>query len=210
MNTSDRIRTLRTQKGWTQQELAEATGVDLRTIQRMESGRSISSHTLKGAAAALEVSLEALHGRSDGEPEPNPPGEFLRRITNGAELVTVIEGTYALGPSYDTPADEGEAGLISGFVGLLQDYGDTLDGLEASQRVHAVFTLQQELDTLETAGLWVFGARISRRIRLATANGDEVMTWPVAAIKIVAKTSPEIVRVRGDEKVFDRTGDTGW
>jgi DNA-binding XRE family transcriptional regulator len=41
VNTSDRIRKLRIQKGWTQQELAEASGVDLRTIQRMEAGQSV-------------------------------------------------------------------------------------------------------------------------------------------------------------------------
>ena len=115
MNTSDRIRKLRTQKGWTQQELAEASGVDLRTIQRLESGQSVSSHTLKGVAAALGVSLEALRGGSDDEPKPNPPGEFLPRITSGVELVAAIEGTCALGPSYDTPSDDEEVDLISAF-----------------------------------------------------------------------------------------------
>ncbi len=205
MNTSDRIRQLRDQRGWTQNELAEASKVDIRTIQRLESGQPVSSHTLKQVAGSLGVSLEAL--RLENQPTPNPSGEFLLRIARADELVAIIDGTYALAPQYGTPNNEQEADLIAGFLGSVQDYVDILDELEASQRVYAVFSLQQELDALEKGGLWVFGSRITQRIHLATASGDEVLNWPVAAIKIVPKTSSEIMQVRGDDKVFSQTND---
>lgn len=42
------IRVLRQQKGWTQADLAEASGLSIRTIQRLESGESIAKgHSLK-------------------------------------------------------------------------------------------------------------------------------------------------------------------
>ncbi len=200
MNTSDRIRRLRDQRGWTQQELAEASKVDIRTIQRLESGHSVLPHTLKLVAAALGVSLEDL--RLESQPNSNPVGEFLRRIARADELVAIIDGTYAFAPQYDTPNNEHEADLVAGFLSNIQDCSDIMDELDASQRVHAVFSLQQELNALEADGFWVFGSKITRRVRLATANGDEVLNWPIAAIRIVPNTSSEIIQIRGDDKIF--------
>jgi DNA-binding XRE family transcriptional regulator len=58
----DRIRELREQRAWTQVHLADASGVSLRTIQRLERLHSCSSETLLSLAAALDVDVQQLTG----------------------------------------------------------------------------------------------------------------------------------------------------
>jgi transcriptional regulator with XRE-family HTH domain len=56
----DRVRMLREQRCWTQAHLAEASGVSLRTIQRLERLHSCSGETLMALAAALGVDVREL------------------------------------------------------------------------------------------------------------------------------------------------------
>ncbi len=61
MALDQRIVAARKQKGLTQEELADATNVTVRTIQRIESGESMPrAFTIKAIAAALDTSYEAL------------------------------------------------------------------------------------------------------------------------------------------------------
>lgn len=58
------IQKMRLQRGWSQQQLADAAGLSARTIQRIEGGASASTETLKSIAAVFEVDFSTL------EPEP--------------------------------------------------------------------------------------------------------------------------------------------
>lgn len=49
-------------RGWSQQQLADASGLSLRTVQRIESGNPPSLETLKSLASAFETSIEDLQG----------------------------------------------------------------------------------------------------------------------------------------------------
>jgi transcriptional regulator with XRE-family HTH domain len=51
---------LRQKRGWTQERLAEAAGVGLRTVQRVEAGQDASLETLTLVADALRVSVRDL------------------------------------------------------------------------------------------------------------------------------------------------------
>ncbi|MBU1619827.1 MAG: helix-turn-helix transcriptional regulator [Gammaproteobacteria bacterium] len=59
------IRQLRTEKGWTQQHLADICAVSLRTIQRVEVHGIASLETSKALAAAFEVNRESLLGEEE-------------------------------------------------------------------------------------------------------------------------------------------------
>ena len=62
----DRIRVLRKAKGWTQDDLAEATNIHRVTIAQYESGKVIPKSTsLKRLADALEVDAGYLLGDDD-------------------------------------------------------------------------------------------------------------------------------------------------
>lgn len=54
------LRTIRTEKNWTQAHLADACGIQLRTIQRIESAQGASADTLAAISAGLGVSVELL------------------------------------------------------------------------------------------------------------------------------------------------------
>ncbi|MDO4143998.1 helix-turn-helix domain-containing protein [Clavibacter michiganensis] len=55
-----RIVDLRTQRGWTQERLAETSGITVRTVQRLEAGNDASLDTLTRVAKALEVQVRDL------------------------------------------------------------------------------------------------------------------------------------------------------
>ncbi len=54
------IRTLRSKKNLSQEQLAETTGLSLRTIQRIESGDSVSQSSWRTLAAFFNMSTESL------------------------------------------------------------------------------------------------------------------------------------------------------
>lgn len=52
---AEKIRKLRLQRGWTQEQLATVAGTTTRTVQRMESGKLSSLETLKAVASAFDL-----------------------------------------------------------------------------------------------------------------------------------------------------------
>ena len=64
------VQKLRLKKGWSQQQLADASGLSVRTIQRIEAGQAASTETLKSIAAVFEVDFSIL----------DPENAMTRRI----------------------------------------------------------------------------------------------------------------------------------
>jgi transcriptional regulator with XRE-family HTH domain len=62
------IQKLRLQRGWSQQQLAELSGLSARTIQRIERGQPASSETLKSLASVFEVDFSHLASESTVTP----------------------------------------------------------------------------------------------------------------------------------------------
>jgi transcriptional regulator with XRE-family HTH domain len=75
---SNRLRELRAARQWSQEQLAQLSGLNLRTIQRLESGAKISTESLRALAAVFEVPAESLLA---GEPAPSQPA--LHAIREG-------------------------------------------------------------------------------------------------------------------------------
>ncbi|MCF0065130.1 helix-turn-helix domain-containing protein [Dyadobacter chenwenxiniae] len=66
---SEQIRSLRKSKGLSQEALAEIAGINLRTLQRIETGSAIPrGETLRLLARALDVSLQELSVSVDESP----------------------------------------------------------------------------------------------------------------------------------------------
>ncbi len=51
------VKKLRLQKGWSQAELAEFSGLSIRTIQRVEKGETPGLETLKSLAAVFDIDI---------------------------------------------------------------------------------------------------------------------------------------------------------
>ncbi|QSX38805.1 helix-turn-helix domain-containing protein [Shewanella sedimentimangrovi] len=54
------VRTLREKHHWSQEQLAQLSGLSLRTIQRVEAGNKASLETLKALASVLEIDISTL------------------------------------------------------------------------------------------------------------------------------------------------------
>lgn len=59
------IQKLRLQHGWSQQQLAELSGISVRTIQRIERGQTASLESLKSLAAVFEIDFSQLNSEFD-------------------------------------------------------------------------------------------------------------------------------------------------
>lgn len=54
------VKKLRDKNDWSQEQLAEYSGLNVRTIQRVESGQKASIETLKSLASVFEVEISKL------------------------------------------------------------------------------------------------------------------------------------------------------
>ena len=57
---ASQVRSLRNQRGWTQQHLADACAVSLRTIQRIEKDGNAAQETVAALCAVFDVEREQL------------------------------------------------------------------------------------------------------------------------------------------------------
>ncbi len=72
------IQKLRLQRGWSQEQLAEVSGLSVRTIQRLERGQPGSLETMNALAAVLETDLDRLKEPDmDTTRSTLPPDEAL-------------------------------------------------------------------------------------------------------------------------------------
>ena len=58
------VQKLRLQRGWSQQQLAELSGLSVRTIQRIENGSAASTESLKSLASVFEIDFPTLSSES--------------------------------------------------------------------------------------------------------------------------------------------------
>lgn len=63
------MKTLRLEKRWSQEQLAQMSGLNVRTIQRVEKGQNVGVETLKSLAAVFEISTDELVNIIDREIE---------------------------------------------------------------------------------------------------------------------------------------------
>lgn len=73
------VQKLRVQRGWSQEQLAEMSGVSVRTVQRIERGDRASPESLKAIAAVFEIDFSQLQ-----EAEMNPSEPMSDRLSEEA------------------------------------------------------------------------------------------------------------------------------
>jgi transcriptional regulator with XRE-family HTH domain len=72
------IQKLRLQRGWSQEQLAEVSGLSVRTVQRLERGQPGSLESLKALAAVFEIDLNRLQETAMDAPQSDVrPDEAL-------------------------------------------------------------------------------------------------------------------------------------
>lgn len=66
------VQKLRLQRGWPQQQLAELSGLSVRTIQRIENGSAASTESLKSLASVFEIDFSTLSSEPAMPDTPTP------------------------------------------------------------------------------------------------------------------------------------------
>jgi transcriptional regulator with XRE-family HTH domain len=97
------IRKLRLQKGWSQEQLAEVSGLSVRTIQRIERGQTPGLETVKSLAAVFDVELSALQ-QEEKPMTPENLNTLRQNMTedekDALEYVRDLKGFYSNLASY--------------------------------------------------------------------------------------------------------------
>ena len=109
------IQKLRLQQGWSQQQLADASGLSARTIQRLEAGAAPSVESLKSIAAVFEVDFQSLKENDmlqtahvGGTSAPAPPvsadareqAQLEREEAQAFQYVRKLRGLYRHAAQY--------------------------------------------------------------------------------------------------------------
>ncbi len=107
------VKRLRTEMGWSQEELAIAADLSTRTIQRLEAEGAGSTNSIKSVASALEVEMHNL----EEQPRTNLVGV---RWGYGGVIVGVTCAMVAIASNWiGGDGSAYEAGLSMGLVGLI-------------------------------------------------------------------------------------------
>ena len=86
------IQKLRLKHGWSQQQLAEASGLSVRTIQRIEAGFPASTESLKSLAAVFEVDFSTLNPEQTMSPTADSLSE--QQEAEAFKQVRKLRGFY--------------------------------------------------------------------------------------------------------------------
>lgn len=84
------IQKLRLQRGWSQQQLAEMSGLSTRTVQRLEAGKPASMESLKSLAAVFEVDFAHLQETTTMTSHITPTSEPLAASSSAADFATPL------------------------------------------------------------------------------------------------------------------------
>ena len=98
------VRKLRLQRGWSQEQLAEMSGLSTRTIQRIERGQTAGLESLKSLAAVFEVQVSDLKQEdrivTEEQVVGRHPTEEQDKEQQAMEYVRDLKGFYAHLTSY--------------------------------------------------------------------------------------------------------------
>ena len=86
------IQKLRLKRGWSQQQLAEASGLSTRTIQRIENGHPASAESLKSLAAVFELDFSTLQPQPEDSMTPAAVAE--KEEAEAFRYVRKLRGFY--------------------------------------------------------------------------------------------------------------------
>jgi transcriptional regulator with XRE-family HTH domain len=117
------VQKLRLQRGWSQEQLAELSGLSVRTIQRIERGLPASNETLKSLASVFEIDFSTLQATQ----EPVMTSDSASTLPPLNPLINQpVNNQTSAFPAQSVNADE-EAAFrhvrkIRGFYGHLARY----------------------------------------------------------------------------------------
>jgi len=182
-----RLRELREGRHWTQEQLAEVSGVGLRTIQRAERGEALDARSLSTLAEALGADPSELL-----LPEAPRTQELLFLPAVDAALqLQEIAGCHARLVAHDEPETAEQRAAIGAFFDGIEDANMIWSDISPSARLEAGASLLESARALEAAGLCAFATVREKEVAMPT--GAPVL-WRVAHIVVTRSDNPCVMR----------------
>ncbi len=175
----DRIRGLREQRAWTQAHLADASGVSLRTIQRLERLHSCSSETLLSLAAALDIDVRRLTGaKLPSATAAAPPRTRTATIAAAALMLpgllfvsfNLLKFLFGWAAPYDLAARLGSASsLAPALISPVLIVGGPVVALVLIMAVAVRLRTERNARTFSVTGVEVAAERLPLAVGLCAA-----------------------------------------
>ncbi|MFX1739993.1 helix-turn-helix transcriptional regulator [Paraburkholderia sp. A1RI_3L] len=178
------IRLFREMRQWSQEQLADLSGLSVRTIQRAERGEASGFDTRRAIARAFEFEdIDALN-KPFSIPTPEEqqaakekferehvtlkalPLETGRQLARLAEMHSMDLST----PGFDLPREADEE--FAAMIDYMREYRDVSDGYTETQKFEVYDELQQHIDALKASGVSLRYAERKMRLRFKSDLAD--------------------------------------
>lgn len=190
------IKLFREMRQWSQEQLAAISGLNVRTIQRVEQGEPASLDTRRAVAQAFNFEdIDAL-----SKPYTIPTVEEIKAaketferenvtltatpLTTGKQLAKLAESsTMDLSePAFELTREQDEA--FAALIDYFRDYRDCADLYTEAQKFEIYDEIQSCIDTLRTLGVSLCSA--VRKIQVKWGAESDSKPMPATALYIVA------------------------
>jgi transcriptional regulator with XRE-family HTH domain len=189
---SQRVKRLRIERAWSQEQLAQISGVNVRTIQRLENGAKVSMETLKAIAAGFGIDVRELTEEQTSSPKGKGPKVlFVPKMTSGNDLCSVIQDTDGHQFQNDELETNEEVALVGNFLQDASDSGSIWSNMEPLARVEAGYRFTNMIKELEKYGLWVFASKKKTYLHMSIGPA---LPFTALVILILRNTNPKIVK----------------
>lgn len=200
MGRAKLVKKEREARAWTQTQLAEVAGVNLRTIQRLEKDGSASFETLMGVAQAFGIDVKELNPLSKRQQKADTQKRvhLLPRLTSGKDLVNIVTGADQFQVEHDEADDKRALGAMMDILNLLKRDIVRWHDADLAGKLKIEFELSQEIMGLERYGFYFFGVR--RKIPRIVDDGKTQIT--MCTIYMSHARSRKIVQDKNSNKVI--------
>lgn len=189
------IKLFREMRQWSQEQLAEISGLNVRTIQRVEQGLSASLDTRRALAGAFEFEdIDALN-----KPFTIPSEEELKvakekfdrehvtltaiPLTTGKQLAKLVETcTMDLSETAFELAREADE-TFAALVDYFRDYRDCADMYSEMQKFEVYDEMQSYIDALKMLGVSLRYAERKMQVKWGSETDSKPM--PVNVLYVV-------------------------
>lgn len=190
------IKMFREMRQWSQEQLADISGLNVRTIQRVEQGLSASLDTHRALASAFEFEdidvLNKPFSISSEEELKVAKEKFDREhvtltaipLTIGKQLAKLAEicSMDLSEPGFELTREADEA--FAALVDYFRDYRDCADAYSETQKLEVYDEMQSHIDALKTLGVSLRYAERKMHVNWGTEPDSKPM--PVNVLYVVA------------------------
>ncbi|WP_105685836.1 helix-turn-helix domain-containing protein [Cronobacter dublinensis] len=189
------IKMFREMRKWSQEQLANISGLNVRTIQRVEQGLSASFDTRRALASAFEFEdIDVLNKpfTIPSEDEVKAAKEKFDRehvtlaaipLTTGKQLAKLAEVCIMdlSEPAFELTREANEAFAL--LVDYFRDFRDCADAYSETQKFEVYDEMQSQINMLRTLGVSLRYAE--RKIQMKWGSEPDSKPMPVKMLYVV-------------------------